>query len=187
MSIDARLSRLSPVLTARERAVLVLKSLKDKTPEDPSWRRSMPPEQTEEFNRLIVLMNACNVYLPLYISVLHERVEQLYLRFYWYDTVLGFGLHPWKLAELVPPARRKQAEEAVNRGFPVVDLPWSAEEHRYSWTTVTDDMYKGIRLLTVSLWQEVRSVDIVIAEVAAELNGEDPMRPIMRGILEQTR
>lgn len=151
MSIDARLNKLSPVLSARERGILVLKSLKDKTPEDPSWRRTMPREQAEEFNRYIVLMNACNIYLPLYISVLHEKVQQLYLRFHWFETVLGYGLHTWKLTQLLPAARRKEAQEAVKKGFPVVEVPWDAEEHRSSWMNVSEEMYKGIRLLVASL------------------------------------
>ena len=41
-SIDSRLSRLSPKLSARERGLLVLRSFKEKTPEDPAWRQSMP-------------------------------------------------------------------------------------------------------------------------------------------------
>ncbi len=53
MSIVARLNRLAPALSARERATLVLRSLRDKTPEDPLWRRTMPPNQVEEFNRLM--------------------------------------------------------------------------------------------------------------------------------------
>lgn len=36
MTIDGRLSRLMPVLTAKERAILVLRSLQNHTPEDPS-------------------------------------------------------------------------------------------------------------------------------------------------------
>ncbi len=66
MSLGARLNKLLPVLSAKERAILVLRSLKDKTPEDPIWRQTMPREQSPEFNRLIVLMNACNNHLPLH-------------------------------------------------------------------------------------------------------------------------
>jgi hypothetical protein len=54
MSIDARLGKLMPALSAQERAILILRSLKEKTPEDPLWRSTMPREQAAEFNRLIV-------------------------------------------------------------------------------------------------------------------------------------
>ena len=102
MSIDARLNKVMPALTARERAILVLRSWKEKTPEDPLWRRTMPLEQTTEFNRLIVLMNACNIHLPLFITMVEQHTEQLYLRFLWLDTVIGFGGQIWRLAELIP-------------------------------------------------------------------------------------
>jgi hypothetical protein len=76
MSIDARINRLMPVLSARERAVLVLRSLKDKTPEDLSWRRSMPREQVNEFNRYIGLMNACNMQVAHMITIIEKDVEK---------------------------------------------------------------------------------------------------------------
>ncbi len=80
MSIDARLSRLSPGLSARERAILVLKSWKDGTPEDPAWRRTMPNDQAREFNRLIDLMNSINIRLGGYVAVLRQNVECVELR-----------------------------------------------------------------------------------------------------------
>jgi len=58
--LDARLDRLMPTLKAKERALLVLGSLKDGTPEDPRWRQTMPTNQYAEFNLYIGLMNACN-------------------------------------------------------------------------------------------------------------------------------
>ena len=64
MSIDVRLNKLMPGLSAKERAILVLRSLREKTPEDPLWRRTMPQEQPAEFRRLMVLVNACNIYCP---------------------------------------------------------------------------------------------------------------------------
>ena len=86
MSIDARLNKLMPALSAKERAILVLRSLKDKTPEDPLWRRTMPQEQAREFSRLIVLMNACNIYLPLYITVVEQKTEHLCLKRHWHSS-----------------------------------------------------------------------------------------------------
>ena len=75
MSLPGRLNKLMPSLTVKERGILVLKSLKDKTPEDPQWRRTMPGTQTVELNRLIGLMNACNIYLPLYITMVEQHTE----------------------------------------------------------------------------------------------------------------
>jgi hypothetical protein len=187
VSIDARLNRLMPALTARERALLVLRSLKDKKPQNAEWRRTMPRDQALEFNRYIVLMNACNVYLPLYISMVEQHTEQLYLRFYWWHTVYQFGKTAWDLAELVPVKKRALAARSVEACFPAVELPWDEKGHPYSWITVADEMFNGLRERLVSLWQELRSIDLVLDEVAEEFDGEDPLRPIMRGVVEKTR
>ena len=39
----------------------------------------------------------------------------------------------------------------------------------------------------VSLWEDLRAIDIVLEEVAREFDGEGPLRPIMRGIVAKTR
>ena len=182
MSIDARLNKLSPVLSARERAVLSLKSLKDKTPEDPSWRRTMPREQTEEFNRLISLMNACNVYLPLYISVLHEKVEQLYLRF----DIERMGLlekaaalleedYPEDIAKYTVRPWSKLARKQKQVSTPTFLRSLSAD--------VREDAFKELCVR----WQELRAVEIVAAEIAQSFDGEDPLPPEIRQQVDATR
>lgn len=92
MSIDARLKRLVPNLSARERAVLVLRALKQDTPEDPLWRRTMPPDQVAEFNRLVGLINATNLYLAASIAVLQQLAQKLATQ-----AALLLGLRLWQL------------------------------------------------------------------------------------------
>jgi hypothetical protein len=86
-----------PALSAKERGILVLRSLKNKTQEDPSWRLKMPPGQVKEFNRYIDLMNGANMRLGYLITVLLKEVEKLKLRYDW-----SFTLRLWEanLAEL---------------------------------------------------------------------------------------
>jgi hypothetical protein len=187
MSIGGRLNRLMPVLTAKERGILVLRALQSGTPEDPSWRSTMPREQSSVFNHYIFLMNACNIYLPLYITMVEGHVQQLWLRLYWMEALMTFGNRLWELGKFVAPAMRGAAKEAMQGTFPVVELPWDGEEHPNSWLNVTEDMYKTLRLWLVSLWQEVRSIDAILDEVALEFDGEDPLRPIMRKVLEKAR
>jgi hypothetical protein len=92
VSLDARLSRLAPALSARERALLVLRSMKDKTPEDPLWRNTMPNDQVREFNRLIDLMNAANREMAFLIAMIEKEMEKLELRAAWL-----FSLYLWRL------------------------------------------------------------------------------------------
>ena len=186
MSMDGRLNRLMPGLSASERALLVLRSLKDKTPEDPSWRSTMPLDQAKEFNRLLVLMNACNIYLPLYITVIGQRTELLYVHLHWMQTLIAMGLQGEKLGELIQASKRGKAEAEVDR-WPLLTLPWKAEIREQSWIQVAEDMHAALRVWLISLWQELRSVDVVLDQVARELEGEDPMRPVMRSVLEKAR
>ena len=78
--LTARLDELGPALSAKERAILVLRSFKDKTPENPMWRRTMPKSQYAEFNRLIDLMNACDLNLGDLITGSLLLVQQLEAR-----------------------------------------------------------------------------------------------------------
>ena len=77
MSIDARLNKLMPALTAKERAILILRSWKEGSDEDPLWRSTMPRDQSREFNRLISLMNVCNINVGFLIIFLDEQVQKL--------------------------------------------------------------------------------------------------------------
>jgi hypothetical protein len=83
MSIDQRLARLSPVLTAQERAILVLEAWKEGRTEDPVWRRTMPSDQSKAFNFYIDQMNLANRVLGNVISRLHAQAEKVELRWYW--------------------------------------------------------------------------------------------------------
>ena len=92
VSIDARLNRLTSALSAGERALLVLRSMKEKTPEDPLWRTTMPRDQTLEFNRLIELMNAANREVAFLIAMHEKELEKLELYAGWLHM-----LHLWRL------------------------------------------------------------------------------------------
>src|SRR5262245_55778270 len=97
MSIDARLNRLTPALSARERGLLVLRAWKEKTAQDPAWRETMPPGQTAEFNRLIDAMNVANHQFAFLITILEKEAEKLELKVSWH-----FCLRLWQvnLAEI---------------------------------------------------------------------------------------
>src|SRR5688572_2433554 len=156
MSIDSRLSAILPALTAKERAILVLQSLKDRTPEDPKLRRSMPSEQVTEFNELITLVNACNIYLPLYITMVESHSLELNLRFGWLLTLARFGSHTWELASLIPASKRKQAEKMVDGANPSVEFPWQPDVDEKSWVSVSEKGLEATRHDLLGLWQELK-------------------------------
>lgn len=87
---ERRLDKLIPALNARERAKLVLQSLKDGTEEDPLIRSTIPSEQVDEFNRYIKLMNGINLRLGPLIIVIRQGVETVSQRIGWLLTVTIF-------------------------------------------------------------------------------------------------
>jgi len=108
------------------RALLVLRSLREKTQEDPTWRSTMPRDQTMEFNRLIVLMNACNIYLPLYITMVEQSTERLCTKLHWLMTMSELGSAVWHIASLVPPASASRARSWQRTRFRGWSCPGSA-------------------------------------------------------------
>ena len=97
---DGRLSKVYPGLTAKERAILVLRARKEGGEEDPLVRRTMPPHQFAEFNRYINLMNGVDKLAP-YVLALGALVDQLGLRFAWLWTLDLWAMHAWEMAEYI--------------------------------------------------------------------------------------
>jgi hypothetical protein len=92
VNIDGRLDKLTPALTAKERAILVLRACKEGVSEDPQVRSKMPAEQALEFNRYIGLMNGVNIFLTFYTGILNQSLALLDARYGWLLT-----LHLWAL------------------------------------------------------------------------------------------
>jgi hypothetical protein len=83
VSIDARLSKLTPALTGRERAILALRAWKEGVPEAPELRSRMPVEQASEFNRYVSLMRGTYDVVSLYVVILNQSLQLLNARFGW--------------------------------------------------------------------------------------------------------
>jgi hypothetical protein len=48
-------------------------------------------------------------------------------------------------------------------------------------------MENSMRHELLHLWEDVQAIDMVVESVAVEFDREDPLRPIMRGVVEKTR
>jgi hypothetical protein len=155
VSGNQRLDRLYPALTAKERALLVLRAWKADQEEDAQVRRTMPPDQSLEFNRYIHLMNAANLDAGKYIAVLKRISGELNLRAAWLASLQMWGIRVWDIwvyiavhtnepitesehKRLVEDARAEMvsvadlAETLVERydGWPEADLePGDGDEH----------------------------------------------------------
>jgi len=130
MSIEQRLNRLAPALTAQERAILILEAWKDGRQEDPAWRHSMPQEQSNAFNHYIELMNRANVVLGRVIGVIHMQTEALEQREMW---LVGMTLWEEHVEEI-----RRAVQLAVRE--PITQSEYNAANQAASdeWVSVTE-------------------------------------------------
>jgi len=103
------------------------------------------------------------------------------------STLVSLGEQAWLLAQLAPVAKRAKAEAAARKSFPSAELPWEAETSPNSWLDMSDRMEASVLAMLGALWEEVRAIEIVLDEVARKFDGEDPLRPLTRGILNGTR
>ncbi len=167
MSIDARLNKLMPALTARERAVLVLRSLKDKTQEDPQWRRSMPADQVPQFNRLIELMNRCNLQIAFLITVVEKEVEKLELLTDWWFSLLLWQVNLAEIdllasivaREAVTQSEHRQlVEQHAGRYISVQLLASELAEYERAWRDedLQQEAFGGGLVVKDDAWQRLK-------------------------------
>ena len=165
MSLDARLTKLMPALTAKERAVLSLRSLKDMTPEDPLWRSTMPASQTQEFNRYIDLMNACNCQIAFMITVIEKEVEKLELLCGWWFSLLLWGVNQAEIdfaasvvarQSITQSEHRRLAETQAGAFLPVATMAHELAEYRRAWAD--DDMHSlgGELVIKDDVWARLK-------------------------------
>ena len=157
MSIDQRLSRLAPALTAQERAILVLEAWKDGRREDPAWRKHMPQEQVHAFNRYIELMNQANLVLGKVAGVLDMQAQMIRLREAWLVDVTLWLEHVDEIRRAVRRSVREPitesehqalVEEARNEWVPVEELAaFLAGYHEYADDDyeIDEDGFRGVR------------------------------------------
>ena len=165
MPLEQRLGRLMPSLTAKERAKLVLRSLKEGTPENPQWRLTMPPSQGRDFNRYIGLMNVANVQLAAYITVMELLAGQTHLRFAWLLSLRQWQRDRETLKALVFYASRqaisqsdydRECEQAAGEFTPVDDLARVlAADHQWEESDLEYIDKYGVRLVKGEAWERV--------------------------------
>jgi len=95
VSIDARLDKLAPALTAKERAILALRAWKEGVQEDPQVRSKISPQQGPEFNHYIGLMRGVYDFLSLYTLILDQSLTLFDARYGWL-----LSLHLWALTTM---------------------------------------------------------------------------------------
>jgi hypothetical protein len=143
VSGSQRLDRLYPALTAKERALLVLRAWKEDQEEDSQVRRTMPQSQAPDFNHYVNLMNAANLDAGKYIVVLNGIVNQLGLKHAWLASLQLWGTCVWTLAAYIAlhtnepitkSEHRRLVKKARQQMVPVAELAEVLVEGYEGWT-----------------------------------------------------
>ena len=150
MSGNQRLDRLYPALTAKERALLVLRAWKADQEEDAAVRLTMPQSQARDFNHYVNLMNAANGGLALYVAALNGIAKEQGLKCAWLASLQMWGTRVWDLATYIAlhtnePITANEHRHLVEEGraemVPVADLAETLVERYDGWTEA--DMEPG--------------------------------------------
>ena len=197
---DHRLDRLYPALTARERALLVLRAYKADEKPDQAIYRTCPPAQGREFNRYIRLMNAVNTEVAYLLMLISGQVRQVDLKYAWMMTLLLWGMEVDNLGDhllgaLKDPALRRDVRTMMKRSPGALQVPIDLNA-----PPAEDPFAEGFgRGLVVALltgvkdgverhWRELRSAEIAVAEVAeAEFDGEGLFQPDVQATLDEAK
>lgn len=137
----ARLDKLCPALTARERAILVLRTWKEGHDEDPQLRRTMPLSQVTVFNAYIDLMHGISDLSP-YVLLLQQQVAQLGLRYAWLSTLDFWAITAFSLASYIwfdtkepitESGHKLRVEDARSMMAPASELAQALAERFDGW------------------------------------------------------
>ena len=200
MTVEARLKRLLPALTAKERGLLVLQAYKAGEQPDRTIYDTCPSAQGAEFNRYIRLMNAVNVELATVLVILRTQVEKTDLKHAWLMTTLIWGMETKILGDQVlattkdrkfrKEVRRLMARAPSDLAVPL-DLTVPPEEPETFPKGYGDETVKallfGIKQDVQQHWCELRAIEIGVQEVAEEFGGEDPLKSDTREMIDDCR
>jgi hypothetical protein len=135
---EARVRSLYSKLSAKERAKLVLRSMKTSEPEDPLVQKTMPPEQVEEFNWRIGLIRGVNLGLGPLTFLLSETVEKVAVLLILLKTIRALGvvsdlsrvlLHRHAKEPVTQSQYSQKLESAHQELLPIRELAaWEAED-----------------------------------------------------------
>ena len=98
MTASTRTDKLFSALSAKERAVMVLRAWKAGREPDPQIKATMPNDQITEYNGLIDLMNEVHGTVSPFVLLIRAHVEQLGMLEGWIFTLMAWGLQTFDLA-----------------------------------------------------------------------------------------
>jgi len=166
MTLAARLSRLTPALSGKQRALLVIRAHLDGREPDPDLFAPLPAEQRREYDYYIALLYTSNTTLGVLLQSLIWIVDALE-------------------RDLEQYAMLTQASRLVEEALEETPDPDLARRWKSRSNVTLPEFLRGLerdiktgglkRLLL--LWQELRGLELVWAEITGECDGDDLRRP----------
>jgi hypothetical protein len=177
--LDSRLSKIMPVLSAKERAVLALRA-QNAAQDAPDVWRSMPAEQRHEYNLYMALAFVAGCQMGALVHVIKNQVDNL-----------EFDLDRIDLLERAATVLEEDDPESV-ASHPV--RPWRQPRGRHEQVMVPEflrslaaeireDAFKELCVR----WQELRAVEIVAGDISQIFDGEDALHPDVHEWLDACR
>ncbi len=170
MSAEQRLDRLLPALSAKERAILMLRGFKADKEQDRQLLNTAPDRQATELNRLIGMMNAANGGLAHVIVIIGERVKQDELRLQWLSWARICALEMWAIGSRFHVSSREPITESEYRLreaqareelIPVVECATILTEDHQDWADEDCEIdEQGDRAPTDKAWYRMRAARV---------------------------
>ena len=85
----------------------------------------------------------------------------------------------------LPPNQR--ANKARSELQLLIDKPFRNGDGRLDLSTVIEQQVADRQACVKLCWEKVRTLEIVIGDIAAQFGGEDPLRPRMRALLVEAK
>lgn len=173
--LRARLGKMTPALTARQRFLAIFNAHRAGTTVDPELRASMPPEQAGEFYAYTRLLFASEVLLGNAAVTVHGHVGELDRLV---ERIVILEHNTAELERTHPELTRKPGERR-RKGGRVTIPEWLRELAAQLRSTLVDEIrYR---------WHELRCIELLWDDMATQWDGVDPAHPTVRAKVEEAR
>ncbi len=192
---DARLGKIYSSLSARELARLKLQLFKNGQPEDLRFQSATSGAQAYEYWQLIGLLRATDGELGWYLLHLRERVRVIQQRwamvavFHWalqmesLSLFAEFGMTP-RSASM---GKAHDGLLALLRRGPVLPFGGEPPLDASQMTEMVRRIMESVATLVRQAWADLLAVDDTLSRIAERFDGEEPLHPELRELLDETR
>jgi len=185
-SAGNRADKLFVGLTARERGIVRLHSFKEDMPDPAALEAATPWDQIDEVNRLTRLMNGTHHEVSWYGLWLQARLEAVSVRMGLLRILQLWALDSERIRDAFgfgEPASRptRRGRRPQPDGAPA--WPPSAGPEG----SLSSDLVRKVEEGLTVAWAELLAVEAIVEETAGAFDGEEPIHPGARTVLDDAK